>query len=105
MMLPVMYAEFLPALLSMTVSLVWFCFAVTTLLHKAPATSIWGMMALVVVAAGSVFFVTPAAAWVILGAQLLVSIAVVRWYGNYRKDPRPAQNTQLTSLHEHLLGE
>lgn len=105
MMLPVMYAEFLPALLSVIVSLVWFCFAVTTLLHNAHAAYIWSVLALVVVAASSVFLVAPAAAWVILGAQLLVSFAVVRWHGNQRKYPRAAQSTQLTSLHERMLGE
>jgi hypothetical protein len=100
-----MYAEFLPALLSVIVSLVWFCFAVTTLLDNAPAASIWSVMALVVVVAVGVFFVSPAAAWVILGAQLLASIAVARWYGNYRKYPRSKQNTQFTPLHERMLSE
>jgi hypothetical protein len=77
----VLYADYIPALMSFIITLIWFCAAIA-IPDEPPPMLIWGAMACVVLGGASIFMLPPSVAWMVVAGQIVFSFFLVRWFKN-----------------------
>jgi uncharacterized membrane protein len=78
MNLPILYSEYIPALMAFMITLGWFCLSIT-IPDEPPARFTWGAMISVILGAATLFFLSPIFAWVVFITQVVFTVFVVHW--------------------------
>jgi hypothetical protein len=78
MNLPILYSEYIPALMAFMITLGWFCLSIT-IPDEPPVLFTWGAMISAVLGAATLFFLSPVFAWLVFAVQIVFSVVLVRW--------------------------
>ncbi len=74
-----MFVDYVPAVLSVIISLIWFCAAISLRNDIAPLFT-WSALIMVVAGSASTFLLAPQFAWFVVLGQVGISIIAGLWY-------------------------
>lgn len=81
--IPVLYADYIPALFSFIIILVWFAMSIT-IPDEPPPLLTWGAMVFVILGGATLFMLSPVLVWMIFLGQIAFSVVAIHWM---RKEP------------------
>lgn len=90
-----LYAEFIPALLSFIMTVIWFCVTIVMMSEETHPIMVWAARLAAIFLAFFVFMIHPVAAWFVFSAQVLLSIALL--LSDHAHAPRAYQR-----VHSHV---
>jgi hypothetical protein len=101
--IPILYADYIPALFSFIILLIWFAMSIT-IPDEPPPFLTWGAMVFVILGGATLFMLSPVLVWIIFFGQIAFSVVVVRWMRKAPTFNAERKNKNVTSTQRDMTA-